>query len=159
MNFITSLSSSLLRRGGTGGRWLVAAALLVAFFLLAGCAQTGYMEKQPRYDPLSEGDLFPNRQSALLPVPGTVPYASTQSPNSPLLTGQTDTGQPFKGWPVPVNKDLVQLGQDRFNIFCIPCHGPNGQGNGKAVGFGFPKPPDLLGDTAKALSNGDIFQV
>ncbi len=157
MNFPLPLSSSSPWR--SKGRWFIGAALLVIFLLLAGCDKTGDMVIQPRNDPLSSSGILPNGQSALLPVPGSVPYSSTASPNSPIATGLTDTGQPFKGWPVTVNKELVQQGQDRYNIFCVPCHGPNGQGDGKAVSFGFPKPPDLLGSNAKGLANGDIFQI
>ncbi len=157
MNFHPSLFNSSSWRKKS--RWLAGAALLIGFLLLAGCAETGEMLYQPRYDPLSASAIFPNGQSAQLPVPGTVPYASTASPNSPDMTGLDQNGQPVKGWPVTVDKNLVQLGADRYNIFCIPCHGPNGQGDGKAVSFGFPKPPDLLGNNAKSLSNGDIFQV
>jgi mono/diheme cytochrome c family protein len=155
MTFLHSLSSTFPR----AGRWLAAALLLAGFLFLAGCEQTGDMYAQPRYDPLGASDIFPNGQSAQLPVAGSVPYASTESPNSPALTGQDDKGQPAKGFPVTVTKELVQQGQDRYNIYCIPCHGPNGEGNGKAVGFGFPKPPSLLAANAKGLANGDIFQI
>ncbi len=165
MTLLHSLSSSHPRQDarrrltGPSARWLVAAAFAIVFLLLAGCDQTGQMEGQPRYDPLSPSGLFPNGQSALNPVPGTVPYASTQSPNSPDITGQDNNGQPLKGWPVTVDKTLVQTGQDQYNIFCIPCHGPAGAGDGNATKFGFPKPPDLLGSSAKSLSNGDIFMI
>jgi len=142
-----------------GGRWLLFPALLVAFFLLAGCAETGQMNDQPRYDPLEASDFFPEQQSALLPVPGTVPFASTDSPNSPAVTGLTEDGEPVQGWPVEVNQEMVQLGQERYNIFCIPCHGPTGEGNGKVTGFGFPKPASLLAENARSLSNGEIFEI
>jgi mono/diheme cytochrome c family protein len=151
-----SLSSSFPRRTG---RWAAAALLLAGFLLLAGCQQTGDMYAQPRYVPLGPSDIFPNGQSARLPVAGSVQYASTETPNSPAFTGLDDAGQPVKGFPVKVDKALVQQGMDRYNIYCIPCHGPAGEGNGKAVSFGFPKPPDLLGSTAKALANGEIFQI
>jgi mono/diheme cytochrome c family protein len=156
MNFHPSLSSSSTSRAV---RWLAGSALLVVFLLLTGCAQTGQMVDQPRYDPLAASNFFPDDQSARLPVPGTVPYASTVSPNASFTTGQSEDGQPFKGWPVTVTKDLVQLGQERYNIYCIPCHGPNGEGNGKATGFGFPKPPSLLGNEAKKLTNVDMFLI
>jgi mono/diheme cytochrome c family protein len=162
MTFHQSLPSFSRRHNGrflAKNQLLVLALLLIALFFLAGCAETGQMESQPRYNPLAASNLFPNGQSAQLPVPGTVPYSSTVSPNSPATTGQTDTGEPIKGWPMTVTKEMVQLGQDRYNIFCIPCHGPNGEGDGRAVGFGFPKPPNLLEQNAKSLANGDIFQI
>ena len=138
-------------------RWLMASGLIAAFFLLAGCAQTGQMVAQPRYNPLSSSSFLPNGQSAQLPAPGSVPFQATGSPNDPALTGLDASGQPVKGWPVKVDAALVTLGQERYNIYCIPCHGPTAQGNGKVTGFGFPKPPDLLAN--KTLTNGDIFNV
>ncbi len=154
-----SLSLRVTGPSGRRVRWLAAAAFALVFLFLAGCQQTGAMEIQPRYDPLSGSDLFPHGQSAQNPVSGTVPYASTLSPNSPLTTGQDNTGQPLKGWPVTVDKTLVQTGQDQYNIYCIPCHGPAGQGDGNATKFGFPKPPILTAQNAKSLSNGQIFQI
>lgn len=138
-------------------RLLLYGGLAVAFFLLAGCAQTGQMVQQPRYNPLSSSAIFPNGQSAQMPVAGSVPFQATGSPNDPRLTGQDSGGEPLKGWPVKVDVALVQQGEERYNIYCVPCHGPTAQGNGKVTGFGFPKPPDLL--TNKTLTNGDIFNV
>lgn len=142
------------------GRWLMLAVLAAAAILLVGCAQTGQMDNQPRYDPLEPSQLFPDGRSAQAFVSGSVPYQpGDQSPNSPALTGLDENGQPVKGFPVTVDKNLVQQGQDRFNIYCIPCHGPSGAGDGKVIPFGFSKPPNLLGDEVKALANGDIFQI
>lgn len=118
------------------------------------------MYDQPRYDPLEASALFPDGRSARSYPAGTVPYAEgTSSPNDPALTGKTLTGELVKGSPVKVDTALVTLGQERYNIYCIPCHGPAGKGDGKVIPFGFPKPPDLTGDTVKALSAGDIFNV
>lgn len=146
------------QRSNSGRRWMVA-AIAIVFLFLAGCDKTGTLIDQPRYDPLEAGDLFADGQSARQPVPGTVPYSGDSSPNSPELTGQADNGEPTKGFPVKVDQKLVQLGQERYNIYCIPCHGPAGEGNGKVTAFGFGKPPSLLADPAKALSDGDIFMI
>lgn len=134
--------------------------LLGALLLLAGCAETGQMENQPRYDTLSASQLFADGRSAQSPISNTVPYLGENvSPDSPELTGLDENGAPYKGFPVPVDQKLVQLGQQRFNIYCIPCHGPGGAGDGKIIPFGFSKPPDLLGTAVRDLANGDIFQV
>ncbi len=140
-------------------RWLGIAILAIALLLLAGCAETGQMIDQPRYDPLEASDFFPNGQSARPWEEGTVPYYGAISANSPVLTGQNENGQPYQGFPVPVTTQLVERGQERFNIYCTPCHGATGEGNGMVTNFGFPKPPSLLGDNAKALSNGEIFNI
>jgi mono/diheme cytochrome c family protein len=143
---------------------LYRALIVVAAFaalLLAGCQETGQMRDQPRYDPLEASSLFADGRSARPLQPGTVPYTAEGSPNDQALTGLDETGQPAQGFPasVTVDEKLLAKGEERFNIFCVPCHGPAGEGNGKVTGFGFGKPPSLLADPAKALTDGDIFQI
>lgn len=138
--------------------WLIVAAFAAAL-VLAGCQETGQLVDQPRYNPLAPSSLFADGRSARPIVPGTVPYSPDTSPNSPALTGKTATGDPVHGLPVPVTADLVKLGQDRYSIYCVPCHGPSGKGDGKVIGFGFPKPADLLSDTIKNMPDGEIFGV
>jgi mono/diheme cytochrome c family protein len=141
-------------------QYLLLPAVLLFAVVLAGCAQTGQMEVQPRYDPLAESDFFPNHQSALLPVEGSVAYAGSASSDTPATTtGLDENGKPVTGFPVKVDQALLTLGQERYNIYCVPCHGPSGKGDGKVISFGFPKPANLLGDEVKGLSNGEIFQV
>jgi mono/diheme cytochrome c family protein len=150
-----------------------AIVLLVGLsLLLAGCAESGQMADQPRYDPL-EPSLFFADGMAARPVPeGSVPFAQnigqsplsqedgdTISPNSPVLTGLDAEGNPVEGFPLPVDQELVMLGQERYTIFCVPCHGPAGEGNGRAVGFGVTKPPSLIDDAGSALTSGTIFDV
>lgn len=141
-------------------RWLMVVAMTAAIFLLAACDKTGQMVDQPRYDPLAPSNFFTDGRSARSLVANTVPYAAGDtSPNDPALTGLDQNGKPVVGFPQPVTKELVAKGQERYNIYCIPCHGPTGEGNGTATQFGMPKPPNFLGDQVKGLANGDIFNV
>lgn len=146
--------------------------LLILSLLLAGCAESGQMVNQPRYDPLEPSEFFKDGMSAQ-PVPqGAVPFAQnrgqsplsqedgdSESPNSPALTGLDAEGNPVEGFTLPVDQELVSLGQERYNIFCIPCHGTAGEGNGRAVPFGVTKPPSLIDDNARGLTSGTIFDV
>ncbi len=135
-------------------------ALLAVLFLLAGCAETGQMYVQPRYDPYEPSTIFPNGMSAQKPQPGTVSFLPTGSPNDPALTGLVASGDFYTEFPYPLTQDLVAEGKARYDIYCIPCHGPTAKGDGKVVTFGFPAPPDFHTDDAKYdLSNGEIFQV
>ena len=151
------LSNGFLSRPAR--RWLLLAALAAALVLLAGCAETGQMHDQARYDPLEPSELFADGRSARPYQPGTVPYMEEGSPNSPELTGLTESGEALEGLPVTVDQELVLLGQERYEIYCTPCHGATGEGNGRVVGYGFPKPPSLLTDEARALTSGDYFQI
>jgi mono/diheme cytochrome c family protein len=137
--------------------------VLAAFaaLLLAGCQETGSMIDQPRYNPYAASSIFADGRSARPLQPGTVAYSGQGSPNDPALTGLDETGKSVQGFPssVTVDAKLLAKGEERFNIYCKPCHGPAGEGNGTVTGFGFGKPPSLLADNAKALVNGDIFQI
>jgi len=146
--------------------------LVLATLLLAGCAESGQMAEQPRYDPLEPSQFFDGGTSALQLPEGVVPFAMHEgtspffegdgepmSPNSPVLTGLDEGGAPVQGSPLPVDGDFVTLGQERYNIYCVPCHGPAGEGNGVTVQFGMPKPPSLLEANAQGLTSGEIFDI
>ncbi len=136
------------------------AALFAALVVLSGCAETGQMVEQPRYNPLASSDFFANGSSARPFVPGTVPYNSSEiSVNSPAVTGLDENGDPVSGIPVPVTPELLQKGKERYTIYCVPCHNANGDGNGMVVLYKFPKPPSLLADPAKALTSGEMFEI
>lgn len=100
--------------------------LLVGVVLLAGCNQA--MEDQPRYDTYEEAALWPNRQSARMPVLGTV--------------ARGDPLQPAPGtMPVALTRELLERGKKQYETFCTPCHGATGAGDGMVVQRGFPAPP------------------
>src|SRR6185369_11834184 len=139
--------------------------LLTAYCLLAGCRYD--MQDQPRYKAYKESDFFAdNRGSRDLPD-GTVARGKLKD-NKAFYTGKIDnpnlsapvqtttdaTGNTLVStfpndideFPVPVTKELVDRGQERFNIYCIVCHGPTGNGDGMIVRRGFPKPPTYHDD-------------
>jgi len=138
-------------------KWLVLCGSFIAILLLSGCAETGQMNYQPRFDPLSSTTLFADGSSARPSVPNTVSYSADPSANSPINTGLDANGKPIQGFPEPVTQALVTQGQERYNIYCAVCHGPSGKSDGKAVTFGFPKPPSLLSDDIASAPNIDIF--
>ncbi|MBK8466704.1 MAG: cytochrome c [Chloracidobacterium sp.] len=62
-------------------------------------------------------------------------------------------------FPLPVTKELVDRGQERYNINCIVCHGPIGNGDGMVVRRGFPKPPTYHDDRLRNAPVGHFFDV
>ena len=153
------MTSNLSRRSNLKpslSRWLGLVLIITGLLILTGCAATGRMDAQPYDRPLAYDPFFPDGRSARTFVPGTVPQTNLKV-DDPSVTGLGPDGQPLAGFPVPVTNDLVKRGQERFDIYCVVCHGVDGHGDGRAVTFGFPKPPDLLRDTVKALPNGQIF--
>ena len=87
--------------------------------------------------------------------------------NAPVQTTTDATGNTLVSsfpndideFPVPVTKELVDRGQERFNIYCIVCHGPVGNGDGMIVRRGFPKPPTYHDDRLRNAPVGHFFDV
>ncbi len=117
------------------------------------------MHVQPRYNPYDPSDFFGDGQSARLPVAGTVPRGDlTLGPNELLYTGKLN-GQPSEVFPYAVTKEMVQRGRERFNVFCSPCHGFAGDGDGMIVQRGFRRPPSLHDDRLRTAAVGHYFDV
>ena len=137
------------------GAWMLAAmGLLLA---CAGCRQD--MHVQPRYNPYDPTDFFEDGQSARLPVEGTVPRGELKlGPNELLYTGKVN-GQPSEVFPFPATKEILQRGRERFNIYCSPCHGFSGDGDGMIVQRGFRRPPSFHEDRLRTSPVGHIFDV
>lgn len=114
--------------------WL--ALLLAVSLALSACGRN--MFDQPRYGPYDESVLFEDRSSARLPVEGTVPRErGGLAPE--FLTGQDEAGFLLEV-PFPVTMEVLERGQQSYNIYCAPCHNYDGGGEGMIVQRGFPQP-------------------
>jgi mono/diheme cytochrome c family protein len=76
-----------------------------------------------------------------------------------LLLAGTENGQPANRFPFPVTRDVLVRGHDRFEVFCAPCHGRTGYGDGMVVRRGFIPPPSFHTDTLRQAPVGHLFQV
>ena len=123
---------------------------MAALAALAGCQQQ--MAIQPRYQPLSASDYFADGQSARQPVDGTL--AQGRAELDPLCVAKDATT-----FPVPLTADLLARGQQRYNIFCTPCHGLTGDGNGFVTTRGYRRPPTFHSDRLRAAPVGHYFDV
>lgn len=134
--------------------WLL---LLVPILFLTGCGGAG-MYEQPKYGPLAASNFFPDGRSAR-PIPaGAIPQGQVTAGN-PVLSGMDSSGNPVKDIPVPVTPELVQQGQERFTIYCAPCHGAQGDGKGIIVQFGMPAPPSFHTPDLTQAPAGKFFDV
>jgi cbb3-type cytochrome c oxidase subunit III len=106
---------------------------LTLTYLLSACRQD--MHDQPRYKPLAGTDFFGDGRSARAPVEGTVARGHLRI-DSALYTGKVD-GKEVDVFPFPITRDDLARGQQRFNIYCSPCHSRIGDGNGMIVRRGF----------------------
>lgn len=114
------------------------------------------MADQPRYEPFEASAFFADGASARPPVPGTVPRGSLEDPA--LTTGRTNEGLVSRS-PVPVTMDLLRRGRERFNIYCAPCHGRIGRGEGMIVQRGFPQPRTFHDPRLRHVPDGHLFDV
>jgi len=123
--------------------------------LAAGCRQD--MHDAPRYEPLEASAFFPNGQSARTLVANTVPRGQLREDRH-LYEGILD-GKPAETFPFPITADVMQRGHERFNVFCSPCHGRTGEGNGMIVQRGFRQPPSMHDDRLRNAPVGYFFDV
>jgi mono/diheme cytochrome c family protein len=131
----------------------VAAAILAA--ALTGCRQD--MHDAPRYDPLEASALTPNAPSALAPVAGTVARGHLNA-NALLYTGMQD-GAPATVFPFAMTRADLDRGQERYNIYCAPCHSRTGDGLGMVVQRGYREAPSYHLDRLREAPVGYFFDV
>jgi hypothetical protein len=132
-------------------------ALLLALFVLTltGCRQQ--MADQPRYDPLEPSAFFEDGQSARPLVPGTVARGDLRD-DTHFYNG-TVAGAPAKTFPFPVSVKVLERGQERYNIFCSPCHDRTGKGEGMIVQRGFTRPPSFHIERLRDVPPSHLFHV
>jgi mono/diheme cytochrome c family protein len=94
------------------------------------------MQDQPRYKPLAATDFFGDGRSARPEVEGTVARGHLRIDKA-RYTGKKEDGTDIDEFPFPITQADLVRGQQRFNIFCSPCHSRVGDGNGMVVRRGF----------------------
>jgi mono/diheme cytochrome c family protein len=145
----------LLRRvllTGTAGRL---AAVVLAGTALAACRQD--MHDAPSYDPLQATTFFANGSASRMPVANTVARGQLRE-DTHLYQGRVD-GQIATTLPMPVTAELMARGRERFNVFCSPCHGRSGAGDGMVVQRGFRAPPSYHEERLRQVPVGYFFDV
>lgn len=131
-------------------------APIVFVLALAGCRID--MHVQPRENPLSKSDFFPDHRSARPVVEGTVARGELHADRY-LYTGKLGNN-PGDYMPFAVTHDDLVRGQVRYNIYCAPCHSRVGDGNGYVPSRGFPrKPPSFHIDRLEKAPVGYLFGV
>jgi Cytochrome C oxidase, cbb3-type, subunit III len=123
--------------------------------VIAGCQQK--MADQPRYEPLAKSDFFGDERSARPLVEGTVARGQLRS-DGVLYTGKVN-GTLTETLPFPVTKNVLLRGQERYDIFCSPCHDRVGTGQGMVVRRGLRAPPSFHTDRLRTVPAGHFFDV
>ncbi len=167
-------------KGKIARRLSVFAFLLFTFAFMSACGVRFDMQDQPRYKAYKKSDFFADGRGSRDQVVGTVARGQLRD-NKAFYTGKIDnpnlsapvqsttdaTGNTLvtsfpndiDEFPMPVTKELVERGRERYNIHCIVCHGPVGNGDGMVVRRGFPKPPTYHDDRLRNAPVGHFFDV
>jgi len=133
------------------------APLLVCLLatLTGACRQD--MHDQPKYVPLRESTFFADTRSARPLVEGTVARGQLNE-DTLRYTGKVD-GADATVFPFPVDEKVLRRGQERFNIYCSPCHARTGEGDGMVVRRGYRRPPSYHTDRLRSAPIGHFFDV
>ncbi|MEZ4632334.1 MAG: cytochrome c [Deinococcales bacterium] len=139
-------------------------ALLLLASLMSACGRNMY--DQPKYRVFDASSLLPNGASTQPLQANTVPRTIAASDNryadTSFYSGLGATGF-VSEFPLELTTDLIERGQNRYNIYCSPCHNYSGDGMGMVVQKGFPHPTSFhdprlrsaeVGYFVNAMTNG-----
>ena len=137
----------------SAGRTIALAMAALSVVGLAACRQD--MHNQPKYRPLRATTFFADGASARPLVEGTV-ARGTLNADEAFFTGKVGNAT-VKELPFPVDAAVLDRGQERFNIYCAPCHDATGSGKGLVVQRGYRQPPSFHEDRLRNADAGYFF--
>jgi mono/diheme cytochrome c family protein len=132
----------------------------------------GYQKDQAAARPLPENTVarghlnadkvfYTGKDDSATAAPAAPPTPATPAQEQNAAQAQPNTD--FRGYtntfPMPVTKEVLDRGQDRFNIYCTPCHGKTGVGNGMVVQRGYKQPPSYFDDRLRNAPVGYFYSV
>ena len=139
-----------------------AGLLGIVLLSLTGCRSEMY--EQPRYEPLEPSSFFEDGSSSRPLVAGTVARDDPRGgppagvPDEVFYTGWSQ-GKLAETIPFQVDRPVLERGQERFRIYCTPCHGELGDGRGMIVRRGFNPPPQYASEELRKQPIGHYFDV
>lgn len=148
---------------------------LVASCALVGCTQGATsdlppihifqnMDHQQKFEAQEPSSFFKDGRSMRKPVPGTVPHNPKRGESHRDEGRDENTGRLVDSLPPGMKLDdtLLARGKERYNIYCAPCHGESGKGNGivmkRGAGLAVP-PPDFNDPRLTAMPLGHFYDV
>ena len=127
------------------------------------------MDHQAKYKPQAGSKFFADgRADRPLPA-GTVPFGRDARQADPAYLraddfryeGKLADGSFGRGFPaqIEVNRELIERGQGRYQIYCAPCHGALGDGNGITKSYGMLTTPTYHDDRLRGMAEGEIYNI
>ena|ERR1051325_4051689 len=129
--------------------------LTFTVFMDPGCTQK--MANDSKQKPFSESTFFEDHRSARPLVPGTIPRGYLREDQA-FYAGKIATNF-IANVPISLTWDDLQRGRQRFEIFCAPCHGGLGNGDGMVVSRGFRRPASFHLPRLRDAPDGYYFDV
>jgi mono/diheme cytochrome c family protein len=125
------------------------------------------MDHQAKYKPQAESKFFADGR-ADRPIPaGAVPFGRSSQASDPAFlraddaryAGMNTDGSFVRGFPagIEVTREFVTKGQNRYQIYCSPCHGALGDGNGITKSYGMVATPTYHDDRLRSMAEGEIY--
>lgn len=140
-------------------KWLRHKSVLTGIFgaLLLTTACRNDMHNQPKYKTFAATDFFGDGRSERPAIEDTVARGQLHLDDA-RYTGKLN-GKDIDFFPIQITKADLQRGQERFNIYCSPCHGRLGNGHGMVVARGLRQPPDYTDPRLVDAPVGHFFDV
>lgn len=121
-----------------------------------GCRQD--MHDQPKLKPYRSSDFFADG-SGMRALPAHTVARGSLREDTHFFTGRMADGSMATELPMPMTKALLKRGQDRFKIYCTPCHGQLGDGRGMVVRRGYKQPTSYHDERLRQVPIGYFFDV
>jgi len=145
---------------------LILGALIMLAMLLSACRgqPTERTQIQPqqnmywqqKFKAYEPNDFFADRRAMRVPVKGTVSRGNLNDDNI-VQAGVYEDGSYVEQIPIPVTKELLELGKAQYNISCTPCHGDAGYGNGLVIDYGYVPPQSYHDEYMLEMPDGQIY--
>jgi mono/diheme cytochrome c family protein len=147
-----------MRRFGPATKTFAGALASLLVTLCAGC-ENGMkdMYRQPKYGPLAPAPLWSDGRAARPLEPDTVAHSAGTLAGS--ASGRRGLSEPDARTEALYTPAALARGRERFGIFCAPCHGASGDGDGYITRRGFPHPPTYHSDRLRAMPDSYLFGV
>ena len=142
--------------------------LFLSLALLTGCFRGAKFEEPPihlnpnmdnqqKYRSLAESYFFEDGSTMRTPIEGTIAKGQYND-NASFLTGKNEDGSYMVNNPIVLSAEVLDRGQDRFNIYCTPCHSQVGNGKGIVTQYDYPVIPSNLHDERiRTQPDGEMF--
>lgn len=118
------------------------------------------MKYQPRYKPQRESAFFADGRVDR-PIPAHTVARNALRIDDALHAGRDASGEWIRGFPagITVDEALMERGHHQYQIYCAPCHGALGDGNGITKQYGMGATPTYHDDRLRQIAEGEIFNV